>query len=331
MEMILNQGEMDAPPQAARQAPGTRDERQDAPGGIVPYIFGQGGEITAEQISSLNRLHETVARNLGQRLSASLPEAFDFALVGVRQLPFTEFLQGIGERSYLTSIRVRPLKVAGIFELDLATAYFIIDLLLGGDGKAAPPERDLTEIEEVIIKSVVQTIFQELQQVWEPLVSLNLDFERRPQPAEVIGLLPAQERILAISFQVQVSDRRGALAFGFPAAVSNALLRKFSEQSLTPKRQTVADHLAAWQRRLEDCRLDLEMRLPEVSVPARDLLRLQAGQTLMLRHRVDEPVVVTVANREMFTAYPVRARNVRGGMIRAQLPLPAQDAKSGSS
>lgn len=327
MDRILNQGEPNVPLRAARQGAGRKGERQDAPGSVVPFVFGQGREITAEQISSLNRLHETVARNLGQRLSASLPEVFNVALVGVRQLPCTDFLQEIAERSYLASIQVRPLKVTGIFELDLATAYLIIDLLLGGDGKATPPERDLTEIEEVIIQSVVQAVFQELQGVWESLVSLNFDFEGRPQRADVIRLLPAQERILAISFEVQVLDRRGTLNFGLPAAVSSALLRKISEQSLTPKRQAAADHVAAWQHRLEDCRLALEMRLPQVQVPAQDLLRLQAGQTLMLRHRVDEPVVVTVANQEMFTAYPVRARNVRGGMIQAQLPLPTQDAK----
>jgi flagellar motor switch protein FliM len=326
MEEILNQGETDVLLDAARQAPGTKGERQDAPHSIVPFVFGQGRQISAEQISSLQRLHETVARSLSQCLSASLPEVSDVTLVGVRQLPCTEFLQEIGERSYLASIQVRPLEVTGIFELDLATAYLIIDLLLGGDGKATPPERDLTEMEAVIIQSVVQAIFQELQGVWQSLVSLNFDFGGRLERAEVSRLLPAHERILAIGFEVQVPDRRGTLTFGLPAAVSSALLRKLSEQSLTPRRQVAPGRVAAWQHRLEECRLALEMRLPEVSVAAQDLLRLQAGQTLMLKHRVDEPVVVTVANQEMFTAYPVRARNMRGGMIRAELPLPDQEA-----
>jgi flagellar motor switch protein FliM len=319
MDKILNQDEIDALLRASRSPQKRRAEQVAAPERVSPFVFGQSGGITSQQTSAVNLLHETFARNLTQRLSAYLRAMFEVTLVSAEQLRYTEFLQQITERSYLASIHIQPLEATGLFELDLATAFPIIDLLLGGEGKMEPPDRDLTEIEELILQSVIELIFQELQGTWENLVGLKFDLERRQQQAQVVRLLPSNERVLAISFEVQIPGRHGTLTFGLPASVSGALLRKISEQSLTRKRHIAPDHIAARQHRVEECRFALEMKLPETPIPAQDLLGLAIGQTLVLQHRVDEPVVVTVANQKLFSAYPVRAHNARGGLIEGQL------------
>jgi flagellar motor switch protein FliM len=320
MEKILSQNEIDALLRSARSKP-QKTERQAEH--ATTFVFGQSGGITSQQLSAINLLHETFARNLTQRLSAHLRGVFEVTLVSAEQLPFTEFLQQIEEHSYLASIHTEPLSATALFELDLALAFPIIDLLLGGNGKIEPPQRDLTEIEDLILQSVIQIIFEELQGVWENQVSMKFTLEQRQQQTQVMRLLPSNERMFAISFETLIQDCRGTLTFGFPAAVSGALLRKVSDQSLVRKRQIAPDYAAERQRRVEECGFALEMKLPEVPVSARQLARLKPGQTLVLRHAIEEPVLVTVANQKMFTAYPVRARNLRGALIQTQAPVTA--------
>jgi len=328
MEKILNQEEIDALLRAARSRPGRGGaDREGSPERVVPFVFGQSGGITSQQISAVNLLHETFARNLSQRFSAYLRAMFEVTLVSVEQLPFTELLQQITERSYLAAIHVQPFDANVLFELDLAMLFPIVDLLLGGDGKAEPPARDVTEIEELILQSVIEIVFEELERAWDNLVSMKFSFERRQQHAQVARLIPSNERVLAISFEVQVPGRRGTLTFGFPASVSGAVLRKISEQSLIRKRHVAPDYIAERQRRVRDCSFALEMKLPDIPIRAEKLLRLEVGQTLVLPHSVDHPVLMTVANQRMFTAHPVRVRNIRGGLVRAQLPLIAFSAK----
>jgi flagellar motor switch protein FliM len=319
MEKILSQNEIDALLRSARSGP--QKKTQASPERATTFVFGQGGGITSHQLSAINLLHETFARNLTQRVSAHLRGMFEVALVSAEQLPFTEFLQQIADRSYLASIRTEPLNATALFELDLSLAFPIIDLLLGGDGKVEPPTRDLTEIEELILQSVIQIIFEELQGVWENQVSMKFTLEQRQQQSQVIGLLPSNERMFAISFETKVQDTRGTLTFGFPAAVSGALLRKLSEQSLVRKRQIAPDYIAQRQHRVEECGFALEMKLPEIPVSAQQLAHLRVGETLVLQHAIEDPILITVANQKMFTGYPVRARNARGALIQTQVPV----------
>jgi len=321
MEKILSQTEIDALLRSARSGPQKKTERQNSSELATAFVFGQSGGITSQQLSAINLLHETFARNLTQRVSAHLRSMFEVTLVSAEQLPFTEFLQQIAERSYLASVRTEPLNATALFELDLALAFPIIDLLLGGDGQVEVPKRDLTEIEDLILQSVLQIIFEELQGVWENQVSMKFALEQRQQQTQVMRLLPSNERIFAISFETQIQGCRGTLTFGFPAAVSGALLRKISGQSLVRKRQIAADYVAERQHRVEECAFALEMRLPEISVPAQQLARLKPGQTLVLQHPIEDPVLITVANQKMFTGYPVRARNARGALIQTQVPV----------
>jgi len=326
MEKILSQDEINAL-LCNRSGPQSKPAQQPLSERVVPYVFGQSSGITSQQLSAINLLHETFARNLTQRLSAHLRAMFEVTLVSAEQLPFTEFLQQMAERSYLASMHVQPLSATALFDLDLALAFPIIDLLLGGEGKSESSKRDLTEIEDLTIQTVTQIIFEELQGAWENQVSVKFDFEQRQQPAQVIRLLPANERMLAISFEVQLPNQRGTFTFAFPAAVSGALMRKISEQSLVRKRHIAPDFIAARRRQLEDCRFAMEMQLPGVSLPASDLARIKVGETLVLQHRIDQPITLTVANQNTFTAYPVRARNKRAALIEAHVPLTAPPAK----
>jgi flagellar motor switch protein FliM len=327
VEKILNQDEIDALLRAARHTENTRAEHHAPADHAVPFAFGRGTGITAPQLGVINQLHEAFARQVTQRVSASLRAMFDVTLVSVEQLVFTDFLQQIGERSYLASIQVQPLEATALLELDLPTAWPIIDLLLGGEGKAECPARDLTEIEGLILQSVIQIIIQELETVWQNFVNLKFGFERRQQQADVVRLLPSSERVLAISLEVQIPERRGTLTFAFPASVSGALLRSVSDQSLTRKRQVTPDSLAARRRRLERCRFALEMKLPESALTAEELLSLERGQILVLRHRVEDPLVLTVANRQIFAAYPVRAHHAKAALIESRLLSPADPVK----
>jgi flagellar motor switch protein FliM len=48
-------------------------------------------------------------------------------------------------------------------QLDLAIAFPLIDVRLGGEGAGQPPSREITEIEEQVIETVMRIICRELQ------------------------------------------------------------------------------------------------------------------------------------------------------------------------
>ncbi len=328
MERVLNQDEIDALLRDARRSPANARESNHAlVANPVPFVFTRGAGLTPQQLASINQLHETFARQVTQRVSASLRTTFEVALVSAEQLSFTELLQQMPEQSYLASLQVQPIEATALLELDLPATWPIIDLLMGGDGKIQPPSRDLSEIEDLILRNVIQVMIQELEGVWKNLLEVKFGFVGRQSQQEVVSMLPPSEDVLAISFEVHILENRGTIMFCFPASVSNALLRKLAHQPVSRKRQVPAESLAARRRQLEGCRFGVEMKLPEISLGAQELLELRPGRTLVLAHRVEDPVLITVADRQMFTAYPVRVGSMRAGIVENRLPSTVESAK----
>jgi flagellar motor switch protein FliM len=62
--------------------------------------------------------------------------------------------------------------------------------LLGGEGAGQPPSREITEIEEQVLETIMRIICRELQAAWQAL-SLEFQFEQRQQLGQVQQLMPA--------------------------------------------------------------------------------------------------------------------------------------------
>jgi flagellar motor switch protein FliM len=182
----LGQGDIDALFAAA----GANDSAAAAgpEASLERYDFSRAGQISNDQMRAISSVNDLFARNLMHTLSAWLRTPFKMKLVAGEQLPFSEFLERLSPMSYICSVRLEPLGAVGLLELELALASPIVDVLLGGVGRAWPP-RDLTDIEESILTSVVQMAVRELNLAWQP-VGLEFVFEKRelePRMRELIG------------------------------------------------------------------------------------------------------------------------------------------------
>jgi len=315
MEKILDQEQIDALFRAARSGAAGAGRIAPKQRQIVSCNFRREGQINKDQVRAIGSLYETFARNLGHSLGAYLRVVFDVNLVSVEQLPFAEFLERIPEATYTASINLQPLAAVGGIQIDLALAFPIIDLLLGGQGKTQPQPREVTEIEDQILESVVQVICRELQATWQPLLDLELHFDQRLARPAMQRLLPPDERVLALSFEVHMPELQGMLNLVFSGGVASALLKKISQQwSHRKYRGPTLGHTLA-RNRLLACNFLVELRLEGVTVRGRDLLDLEPQRVLALRRRVEDPACLLISGERMFLAHPVRQGRVRAAQI----------------
>jgi len=320
MEKILNQEEIDALIRAAQNRPLRQVEEERKQRDVTPCSFGQTGRISQQQVGSVSLLHDTFARNLSERLGAYLRVLFETNLVSVEQLRYFEFLQRIDEMSYIVAIDLQPFETYGVLQLDTSLVFPAVELLLGGEGKGVTFDREITEIEEQILESVARIICEQLQLVWQPLIDLKMSFYTRQKQAQVQRLMGPNESVLALSFEIKMPEARGSLNVAFPGVVSSALLRKMDEQSITLKRRVTWEDVAQRRQRLQHCRFPVEVVLP-ASVRGGDLVALRVGQTLVLQHRIGDPLLLSVANRALFTANPVRVGSVRAATVAKRLQV----------
>lgn len=280
MEKILKQNEIDALFQAARSG-APEEARSQVRSRVVPYNFSSAGQISTEQLRAISMLNDLFARNLTHNLGAWLRTRFQVNLVSAEQIPFNDFLMRIPEICYVASVRLEPLGALAVLQLDVALAPPIIDLLLGGDGREGPL-RELTDIEEAILASVVEIICRELTVAWQP-VSLSFNFERRQMQTQVARVISVNEKTLCLSFEIRMPRNSGLLNLALPAVVANTILRRLTSDWGRRRRHApeIRARMEASARRIS---LGGSLQLPPASLPATLLENLEPGTIIRLEH-----------------------------------------------
>ena len=278
IEKTLKQNEIDALFQAALSA-APETQKTEARARAVAYNFSSAGQISTDQLRAISMLNDLFARNLTHNLAAWLRTRFQVNLVSAEQIPFSEFLLRVPEISYVASVRMEPLGALAVLQLDLALAPPIIDLLLGGEGRDGAL-RELTDIEESILASVVEIICRELTAAWQP-VGLNFNFERRQMQTQVARIMSVTEKTLCLSFEIRMPHSSGLLNLAFPAVVANTILRRLSSDWARRRRhggETRARMEAAARR----IRFGASLQLPAVRMAASAIENLELGSVLRL-------------------------------------------------
>jgi flagellar motor switch protein FliM len=315
MEKTLQQDEIDALFQAARSA-APEVQGTEARARIAPYNFSSAGQISNEQLRAISMLNDLFARNLTHNMAAWLRTRFQVNLVSAEQIPFNEFLLRIPEISYVASVRLEPLGALAVLQLDLALAPPIIDLLLGGEGRDGPL-RELTDIEESILGSVVEVICRELTTAWQS-VGLSFNYERRQMQTQAARIMSVTERTLCLSFEIRMPHSSGLLNLAFPAVVSNTILRRLTSD---------------WARRLHtgESRARMEvvarripfggsLQLPTVRLAASSIENLEPGTVLRLNLAANTLPEWRVGGQRLATAQAIRQGAHRAARIERPIP-----------
>jgi len=312
MDKMLKQDEIDALFQAARASTPEAAQSQERRSGVTRYNFDLAGQISNEQLRAISMLNDLFARNLTHNLAAWLRCRFQVNLVSAEQILFNEFLMRIPEISYITSVRLEPLGALSVLQLDLALAPPMIDLLLGGEGREGPL-RELTDIEESILASVVEMICRELTAAWQS-VGMSFNFERRQMQTQVARIMSVNERTLCLSFEIRMPQGSGLLNLAFPAVVANAILRRLTYDWGRRRRHTIETR-ARIEAAVRKIHLGGSVQLPPVRIQASEIQNIHPGSILGLGLSSTVSAEWKVAGQRLSEARVVRHGAHRGALL----------------
>jgi flagellar motor switch protein FliM len=315
MEKKLRQDEIDALFESARTGQ-TPSEAGRVEVAAEPYSFNSSGQISTEQLHAISILNDLFARNLTHNLAASLRSRFQVNLVSAEQIPFSEFLLRIPEINYVCSVRLEPLGALSVLQLEMSLAPPIVDLLLGGEGNEGVL-RELTDIEESILGSVVEIICRELTTAWQQ-VGLSFSFERRQMQTQVARMMSMTEKTLCLSFEIRMPHSAGLLNLAFPAVVSNTILRRLTSDWARGRRHG-PEMRARMEAAARQIRFGASLQLPRVRVPARLLENIAPGDILRLDLPATTAPVWCVGGQPLATAYPLRQGEHRAARLERKL------------
>ena len=306
METILEQNAIDSlftMGQAARPS--------DA-GVLVPiYNFGRAGHIGIEQMRAISIVNEQFARNLTHTLGAWLRTQLHVAAAAGEQMSFGDLLSCLPEPSYVCLLRLEPLGGVGLLEMSLSVAMTMVDLLLGGRGAAATI-REVTDIEDAILASVLQVVMRELNLAWETF-GLQFELEKHESHARVARLMPTSEQTLCLSLDMQMPGVQGLINFCLPAVVLNTI-RRLSAAADEPRKRLSASS-ARVEKLMGEASFPVVVRLPVTRIASRELQSMEPGKILELGLPKNTPAELLVGGVRMCAALPVGKGDRLGALL----------------
>lgn len=255
---------------------------EDDPGKKAqPYDFRRPDRIAKDQLRSIHLLHETFARSLASSLSAYLRAYVMVNLVSVEQLSFMEFSQCLPSPTCLVSLGMRPFDGNAVLELNPSLVFPILEMLLGGTGRSSVKvEREITEIEQTILESLMRIILHDLKEAWSAVTAISFSIEEFETEPQLLQILAPNEAVVAISMEVRIGEHSGMMNIGMPSIIIKMLRQKFDQQWSIRKTESTAGEQIRMLNLIQPAKLHLDLRLrgPELSMD--NLLKLEVGDVL---------------------------------------------------
>lgn len=274
---------------------------------IKIYDFKRPDKFSKEQIRTVSIMHETFARLTTTALSAQLRSMAHVHVASVDQLTYEEFIRSIPTPTTLAVINMDPLKGNAILEIDPAITFSIIDRLFGGQGQAAKVQRDLTDIEQSVMESIIVRILANMREAWTQVIDLRPrlgQIETNPQFAQIV---PPSEMVVLVTLETKIGDEEGMMNFCIPYITIEPIISKLSSQFWfsSVRRSSTTQYLNVLKEKLSTVDMDVVAEIGSINVPIRDVLSLRIGDIVQLSNvRVGDPIVINVGNKKKFLCQP---------------------------
>lgn len=274
---------------------------------IVPYDFKRPERVGKDQMRALQSMHEGFGRNFGAALSALLRSIVDVRLSSVDQLTYSEFVFGLETPTCFNLLRADPLEGNLILDINPKILYPIIDRLLGGGKEASElKRRSLTEIELRLASRITKLFLHEMKHVWESIVDLDLSVERVESNPQLVQIVPPNEVVILISFQVTLGEVEAMMNLCIPFNSIERISSKLQANSWFTygKSETTPETQALLGKQLDRTAVELVVSLAKTQISTKDLIGLRVGDIITTEKDIQQALEVSVGGVPKFTAKP---------------------------
>ncbi len=274
---------------------------------ITPYDFKRPERVGKEQMRALQTLHEGFGRNFGAALSALLRSIVEVKLTSVDQLTYSEFVFSLENPTCFNLLRAAPLEGNLILDINPSILYPIIDRLLGGGRETGPlARRPLTEIELRLVSRITGLFLIEMHRAWENVVDLELSVERVESNPQLVQIVPPNEVVVLISFELTIGDLRGMMNLCIPFNSIERIGSKLSSNSWVTygKRQASPESIKQISHSLQGSLVELVVHLAETTITTSDMIGLRVGDIITTDKDTRSPIAVSIEGVPKFNARP---------------------------
>lgn len=254
----------------------THEEKEE----IKEYDFRTPKKFTKEQIKILERIFENYSRHLSSYITGLLRLYCKVSLASIED-------DDIEESN-------------AILQLSNSLTFTMIDRMLGGRGTYQDTDRDFTEIEINVMRSIVERFTSIMSQAWDGYVDTKPKLESIETNSRVISAADADETMIIVAMEVTVNDSKSIVSFCMSAITMDQIMKKFSAKFSSGKRAgsptKETERKENLMSTLSQSELTVTAVLDNTMLTLRDVLNLQVNDIIPLNKPITDNVQLKVGS-----------------------------------
>jgi flagellar motor switch protein FliM len=317
MSRQLTQQEIDAVFQK------TQGEPADPTGGkrAIPFDFRRPDRIAKSQLRAIHQLHDNFVRNLVSSLSAYLRSYLIINLVSVEQLSYSEFLECLPSPTCIASLGLKPYDGNAVLELNSSLIFPILEILLGGDGKMQfSAQREITEIEQVLLDGLFRLILRDLHEAWTFVTQIEFTIETVETEPQFLQILAPTEAVVAVAIEIRIGDSIGMMNIAMPSIIIKMMRQKFDQQWTLRKSASTDQEQSRMLSLIMGSSLTSEVLLAGPELRLKDLVHLEEGDVLSFEYPATRPIDLLLNGEKKFRGEIVNSRRRAAFRVSERVP-----------
>lgn len=272
----------------------------------MPYDFRRPIQLSREHSRILQMGMDSFARQATTLFTSSLRTVCQVTLNAVEQQSYAEYIQSLGNTTYMTKFSADPIPGVGVLEFPLPATMACVDHMLGGPGTMDQPERPLTDIETGVISGLIDRLLGEMRYALAgivPLVPEVIGHEYSPQFAQVAT---GSDVMVVANLDLTIGEIVHRMTVCLPFGGLHPHLAQAAAPAPVSERERAqrARAAAALRQQFDGVPLDVAVRLRPTAVSPATLAGLVPGDVLRLTHPAAAPLDVCVADTVFAHATP---------------------------
>lgn len=283
------------------------DETDEHKKGYKLYNFRRPDKFSKDHLRGLQDIHKEFSRQLALVLTAYLRMHLEVDVVSVDQLTYDEFMRSVPSPISIAIFELNPLPGQVLLGISFEVLSSIVDRMLGGVGTVEAKPRELTDVEESLLKKMIERTIQTLADAWSHIIPVESHLIGLDNNYSGIQVATAGEIVALLTFEVQISGKHfGLFSLCFPYPVLETVLGHLSTQHIFQTKGLVAsnDERLKMISKINTSNVDLRVQFGQCSITLDDFLQLSEGDIIKLDNKVQDDLIVKVNGEKKFFARP---------------------------
>lgn len=277
---------------------------------IRNYDFKKPKKFTKEHLRGLNTVNENIIRIFSSNISSMLRAFCEIEMFKMEECRYVEYLNTLPDKTFIGLLNVsldESMSDDNMIMVHFPTTinFFLIDILLGGDGHGYDLTRGYTEIEIAILNNFYKKIAGYFGEAWKNLADVNCDLisnETNPKLAQFVSL---DDSVIVLSFQIKISNITDKFSFCIPSINLDSILRAADfKNAKNSKQEDEKENMRreALSNSLNESTMELTAILDTVMLDVHDIVNLDIFDVIPLGKRIDDNIILTVEGEPKFSA-----------------------------